>query len=830
MTPFAFSRCVALGFLTVVGAAGLFAQVSASPYFFDTLAGRASAGAKDGPVAEAEFAGPSGVAVDASGTIWVADSKAFTLRKISPAGIVSTVAGVPGAPGLKDGPAAAANFFGMHDVAVDQLGAIYVADGISIRKLGLDGQVSTLAGFPGGNDFPDPSARDGLGSEARFNGADALAVAPNGDLYVADSGANAVRRVTPAGNVTTLAGRLNASAGTADGLGPAAGFFAPDGIAVDAGGTAYVSEDGSHLLRRVLADGTVTTVAGSPNGAGAADGIGTAARFRAPAGLAVDVRGNVFVADAGNHAIRQFAPGGQVTTLAGQLPPDGQYSMGPNSGAADGTGGAASFSLPTGLALDAAGNLYVADYNNNEIRKVTPAGTVSTVAGFAPGRSRGATDGTGTTARFGGPNGVAVTANGVVFVADTGNHTIRRISATGEVTTFAGKAGEAGYADGVGSAARFNFPTYLAADANGVLYVLDDTPVIHRISPDGVVSTLAGNAAAEAIPHNGRGSDATFTFLMGIAVAPDGAIWVGERSQAWDPYTGSYAHLRRITPAGEVTTDTRILAWPHTYFGGLAFGPDGTLYATDVVYSQVYKLTATATQSELISLPAAFGARGVAVGPGGEIFLSGNYNDSMNGNRIGRLDREGKFEYLGGREGFNNLHRDGLGTDALFGAPEAIAAGPDGTLYVSCGDNTIRRGRPAAAPGIVAAPRSQTVTAGAAVQFSITANALPAPTYQWRFNGVDITGATAASYAITAAQPADAGDYTVIVSNALGSMTSVAATLTVNAVPSPGGGSGSTGGGNASGSSGGGGAPSWWFIAMLAGLGAARAMKGRPAP
>jgi hypothetical protein len=306
---------------------------------------------------------------------------------------------------------------------------------------------------------------------------------------------------------------------------------------------------------------------------------------------------------------------------------------------------------------------------------------------------------------------------------------------------------------------------------------------------------------------------------MGIAVAPDGAVWVGGRTGAgFDPYTGTYAHLRRITPDGVVTTDRRINASPHTFFRSLAIDRDGTLYATDGSYLLVHKLTAGAAVSETVVL-ADFAPYGVAAGPAGEILFTGTVLATSY--RVGRLGRDGKFEYVAGFTGTVSSHRDGVGTEAGFGYPMSIAIDASGVAYVGCADGTIRRGRQAAAPAIATAPQSQTVTAGASVQFSVTANAVPAPTYQWRFRGADIAGATNASYSLAAARSADAGEYAVVVTNALGSGTSQAATLTVNAAPNPsGGGGGSSGGG-------GGGAPSVWFMLALAGLGMARAARCR---
>jgi sugar lactone lactonase YvrE len=207
---------------------------------------------------------------------------------------------------------------------------------------------------------------------------------------------------------------------------------------------------------------TVTTIAGSAGSSGSTDGTGSAARFNYPHGVAVDSSGNVYVADYWNHTIRKVTSAGVVTTLAG---------LAGNAGSADGTGSAARFDSPYGVAVDSSGNVYVADYGNSTIRKVTSAGVVTTLAGLA--YNVGSTDGTGSAARFNYPRGVAVDSSGNVYVADYWNHTIRKVTSAGVVTTLAGLAGSSGSADGTGSAARFNGPSGVAVDSSTNVYVAD---------------------------------------------------------------------------------------------------------------------------------------------------------------------------------------------------------------------------------------------------------------------------------------------------------------------------------------------------------------------
>ena len=327
--------------------------------------------------------------------------------------------------GYADGAGVAALFGNPAGVAVDPAGNVLVAEAQAIRKVTAAGVVTTLAGTPyaGG----DPA--DGTGSAVRFGGPWGVAVDGAGNLYVAEETSNTIRKVTAAGVVTTLAGSSGVY-GYADGTGSAARLFQPWGVAVDAAGNVFVADQDNQLIRKVTATGLVTTLAGSPGAYAYADGTGSAARFWNPASVAVDGAGNVFVADSWNQVIRKVTPTGVVTTLAGNASILDSYGRSLGS-YANGTGSAAGFYGPWGVAADAAGNVIVADAGNNAIRKITAAGVVTTLAG--PGA--GSADGTGSAARFSSPAGVAVDAAGNVFVADYNNHTIRKVTAAGVVTS-----------------------------------------------------------------------------------------------------------------------------------------------------------------------------------------------------------------------------------------------------------------------------------------------------------------------------------------------------------------------------------------------------------
>jgi sugar lactone lactonase YvrE len=306
--------------------------------------------------------------------------------------------------------------------------------------------VSTLAGSIGG-------FLDATGALAQFSFPQSVTVDAIGNVYVADYQNHRIRKITATGVVTTIAG---STAGFLDATGTLAQFNGPVGIKIDANGNLYVSDLGNHKIRKITPAGLVSTLAGSIQGF--AEGAGSAAQFSNPYDLAVDGSGNVYVADDSNNRIRKITPTGVVTTLAGSSTP----------GFADGTGNIAQFNRPVGIAADAIGNVYVADFDNHKIRKITPTGVVTTLAGSTAGFA----DGTGTAAQFSNPRSVAVDAGGNVYVADQNNYRIRKITPTGIVTTLAGSA-TAGLLEGIGANAQFNIPVGITVDNNGNLYIAD---------------------------------------------------------------------------------------------------------------------------------------------------------------------------------------------------------------------------------------------------------------------------------------------------------------------------------------------------------------------
>ena len=315
---------------------------------------------------------------------------------------------------------------------------------------------------------------NGIGTTASFNYPRGIAVDKAGNLYIADYENQLIRKITPGGVVTTLAGGAGADyafPGYSNGIGTSASFLWPTEVAVDTSGNVYVADSGHCLIRKITSGGVVSTLAGSGS-EGSADGIGRAASFSKPEGVAVDTSGNVYVAD--SNVIRKITCRGVVTTLA--------KSSGV-TGSTDRSGNLiiASLNYPSRVAVDTSGNVYFTDSINSRIRKITPDGIVTTLAGSAG--VAGAADGMGTAALFNAPEGIAVDTSGNIYVADTGNELIRKITAEGMVTTLAG-SGEWGSANGMGFAASFNNPEGVAVDPSGNVYVADSyNHLIRKITP-----------------------------------------------------------------------------------------------------------------------------------------------------------------------------------------------------------------------------------------------------------------------------------------------------------------------------------------------------------
>jgi len=520
------------------------------------------AGDLDGIGTAARFNGPSGVVSDGHGTLWVADTGSHIIRQIVVAtGAVTTLAGSAGKDGVSDGTGADARFRRPANLARDGAGNLFIADSgnDTIRKLVLaTGAVTTLAGSP-----TEEGCVDGTGPEARFSLPQGLAYDGNGSLFVADSGNHVIRQALVAtGEVRTIAGWPRVF-GSRDDLASSATFNFPVGLTIDGGGDLFIADLNNHVIRQLtLSTGEVTTLAGSSGSAGSTDGIGGDARFTDPAGIAGDGAGTLFVTDFNSPFIRAIAIASKaVTTLAGAA------------------GTAEPLNAPVDLTWDGSRGLFIAD--SNTIRTLDVAtGAVGTLAGAS--LILGASDGTGSAASFQGPAGMASDEEGNLFVVDNPNNAIRRIDhVTSAVTTLAGSAEETGSSDGIGSQARFNSPWGVASDHAGHLFVSDYfNCTIRRIDvASAEVTTIAGTART-AGETNATGSFASFTDPTGLAMDDDGNLYIVDG--------GGIRSL--VVATGKVTT---LVKWRDARFNGphgIAYDGAGSLFVADTQNNAIWKI------------------------------------------------------------------------------------------------------------------------------------------------------------------------------------------------------------------------------------------------
>ncbi len=880
-------------------------------------------GATDGTGAAARFNGIYGLTIDPSGNLYAVERQNHTLRKITPAGVVTTLAGSAGNGTFADGTGAAARFYLPEGIVYAPDGFLYVADywNRRVRKVHpTTGVVTTLAGSG------SPGYVDGVGAAASFNSARSIAVGEGGQLFVTDDNRTIRRIDRSTGAVTTVAGSVS-NYGLIDGVGTAAGFLSPTQLAGDGAGNLYIVDAG-RAIRRLTAAGHVATIAGSADTTiSHQDGIGPDARFRSPGALWVDSSGVIHLVDDQNHIVRRAAPSslvqvplitsvpaartvpagtavdlsfgvlgtpaptfewrrngtllpnvttatlslpsaqlgdsgnytltvtntqGSTTSAAialnivgapannhfgsatvisslpavieahnfgataesgepdhyegsggrsvwwrwtapsdgtvilnfggtefqplvsvytgatlGALTPVAEGAANANSGAAprltfyvtagttyrvavDGRAGATgvirlemlyAYGISDfyagggarGIVLDASGNTYFAEWGTHSIRRLNPAGEVTTLAGL-PG-TNGSADGAAASARFNAPWGIVRAANGTLYVADSGNHTIRRIATDGTVTTLAGLAGTSGAVNGTGSAARFNSPRGLALNTAGTHLMIADynNGAVRQLElSSGVITTLAGWLGSRS-RSDGFGVGARFVGPTDILLAPSGDFYVADVSS-----NPSGASIRVLSPTGDVRTLAGASAsspqdgiGSNAYFGhnlsGLCFDPQGNLLIADFPF-------------------------------------------------VRRVTPEGVVTTISGNVGF------------IYD----LVVGPDGTGYVTDGVG-VRRLAPLTVappptlptlPTFNQHPQSTTLFVGDTLYLTAGANGTPDVfTFQWFHNGTPLNGATSATLSIIGITAQQAGSYTTVVTNATGERTSNAATVTVNARP-----------------------------------------------
>jgi sugar lactone lactonase YvrE len=550
-------------------------------------------GYADGHAAQARFWGPAALALDAEGDLYVADYNA--VRKVTPSGDVSTIVGSPRTCGEQPGLGSAARLCYPYALALDAADNLYVADyqGSTVWRIDANGSMSAFSsnfgcieslamsgtllnvgdscGGGGAIRTIDTGAPGAPALFANIDGAIAgISFDAAQNVYVAND--TTIEEVTAGPVVSTLAGTLNVH-GSADGQGPAAKFgcipfyYGPNligttgatAIATLPSGTSYVADYCNNTIRMVTSAGAVTTFAGAAGVVGASDGNGQSARFFQPAGLVLDPSGNLFVADYANGMIRKITPSGAVTTYAGQTP---------HVGHTDGPAAQATFCYPVGVVADATGNLYVSDTLNYVIRKITPAGVVSTFAGI-PG-TPGYADGAGQSATFSYPQAIAIDAGGNLYVTDLLNELVRKVTPAGVVSTFARGPVPMGFSQLAG----------VAVDKSGNVYMTDRNGVYETDSSGGLVTEVAPLSGAYA-----------------ITVAPSGTLYV----TGGHPFTSGVGAVYSLSAAHVLTllTGTGL----SNRLPGIVMGGDGNLYVSDLANSVIDQVTLSGTVNAIAGTP-----------------------------------------------------------------------------------------------------------------------------------------------------------------------------------------------------------------------------------
>ena len=523
-----------------------------------TVAGNGSGGysGDGGPATSATLNNPYGLAVDAFGNLYISDSNNARIRKVSPSGIITTVAGNGTWGNSGDGGAAAsATLASPLAIATDASGNVYITDSINyrIRKISTAGIITTVAGS-GATPY---SGDGGPATSAGLGGPTAVAVDASGNLFIADG--TRIRRVSPSGTITTVAG---GGAGGDGGPAVLAQLNSPRKVAVDSAGNLYIADWGHGRVRKVSPSGIITTVAGNGNPGYSGDGgPATSAQLSGPVSVAVDASGNLYIADAGNFRIRRVSPSGIITTVAG----NGKYGFSGDGGPATSAG----LTVPYDVAVDAAGNLYIADTNNAlRIRQVSPSGIITTIAGIGVYYYSG--DGGPATSAGLAPVSIAVDGSGNLYVADLSNERIRKISSSGIITTVAGNGAQGSAGDGgLATSAELNLPNSVAADASGNLYIADQSDRIRKIDTSGIITTIAGSGTRD---HPGDGVLATSASLYqptGIAVDAAGNIYVADAEAN---------RVRVLTPLAAAP----ILSVQSAHTGSFTAGQTGATYTVTV--------------------------------------------------------------------------------------------------------------------------------------------------------------------------------------------------------------------------------------------------------
>jgi uncharacterized protein (TIGR03437 family) len=515
--------------VTTDGLINLFAGSGYSGYYGDYNAGTTTNGVCTGCVAGtailAGLTNPQGVAIGPNGSILIADTGNGSIRSVSSAGIITTISGdLKGSVGLSgDGVANTLPMLAPFGVTADSSGNIYVAESGTnrIRKIDTAGNITTAIG----DGIQGYAGDGGAPAKVEMSLPTSVALDSSGNVYFADSLNSRIRKLA-GGTVGTFAGSGVFAYSGDGGAATSAQINTPMGVAVSAAaglGSAanlYIADTANNVVRSV-ANGVISNFAGTGTAGSNGDGnAATGAQLDGPQGLAVDSAGNLYIADTQNHRVRKVATNGTISTVAGS----GTAGFGGDGAAA----ASAQLNAPFGVAVDTAGNLYIAEFGNNRVRKVSTNGNISTIAGNGVSGFSGDQD-QAAGAQLNGPRGVAVDSAGNVYIADTGNNRVRMVASNGVITTVAGTGATGVSGDGgLAVNALVGNPVALATDSVGNVYIADGSARVRKLFLSGIITTIAGTGIRGYSGDGGSAPNATLDGPSAVAVNAAGNVWVAD--------------------------------------------------------------------------------------------------------------------------------------------------------------------------------------------------------------------------------------------------------------------------------------------------------------
>jgi sugar lactone lactonase YvrE len=616
-------------------------------YRIETVAGGAIAPTSI-PATQASMGPANGCAVDSAGNVYFSSASQSSVFKIDTTGLLTRVAGAAsnGSPAARERGGAGAPLNSPQGLAFDKAGNLYIAESGAnrVRKLSADGTMTTVAG----NGTAGYAGDGALASEAQLSHPTGIAIDSAGNLYIADRGNYRIRMVSAGGIITTVAGNGQTGPyGLGDG-GQAtnAEISFAEGVAVDSHGNLYIADRMNSRVRMVDANGVITTVAGDGTFAYGGDGgTATAAQLNQPSAVAVDSAGNIYIADSGNNRIRVVPTSGTISTFAGT----GIQGYSGDGGQATGAQIAA-----WGVTVDLAGNLYLYG-GDSRMRKVWADGVIGTMEGG--GSLPGSSIALRTQLQY--PEGLASDANGNVYFAEAGNHVVRKLSANGTLAVVAGN-GMPGYSGDGGSAtgAQLNSPAAVAIDASGNLYISDyGNNVVRKVGTDHTIGTIAGGGTS-VCPANGAPTTAQLLDPAGLAIDSQGNLYVAD---------SGHGCVLEMTPAGQVSTIA-----------------GGNAPASDVFLSDQTSANATT-----LYLP-----QGVAADSSGNVYIADTGNAC-----IRKVKPDGTIAVVAGNGLFGYAGDGGAAASAQLSAPWSVAVDASGNLYIA--DTVNERVREVATDGTI---------------------------------------------------------------------------------------------------------------------------------